>query len=93
MVREILDGISREELQAKTGAPLAFADDCKALKTPAIRGGGLKPNHELRRSQRRIACDTSSRASGKPIVLIHEMGGTIESWDLAGAAARGASAA
>src|SRR5437660_8506439 len=28
--------ISREELQAKTGAPLAFAPDCKPLIAPAI---------------------------------------------------------
>ncbi len=31
-------GISREELQAKTGAPLTFAPDCKPLTAPAIAG-------------------------------------------------------
>ena len=30
--------------------------------------------------------------AGKPIVLIHEMGGTMESWELRGAAARGQAA-
>jgi acyl CoA:acetate/3-ketoacid CoA transferase beta subunit len=29
-------GISREELQAKTGAKLAFAPDCKPLTAPTI---------------------------------------------------------
>ena len=35
VVREMVE-ISREELQAKTGAPLAFAPDCKPLTAPAI---------------------------------------------------------
>ncbi len=34
VVREILDGLSREELQARTEAPLAFAEDCGVLKAP-----------------------------------------------------------
>jgi 3-oxoadipate CoA-transferase beta subunit len=29
-------GISREELQAKTGAPLSFAPDCRPLSAPPI---------------------------------------------------------
>src|SRR5882672_6059557 len=36
LVREMVDGLSRAELQAKTGAPLAFAADCKALTAPTI---------------------------------------------------------
>ena len=36
LVHEILPGISREELQRRTGAPLAFAPDCKDLITPEI---------------------------------------------------------
>jgi hypothetical protein len=28
--------MSREELQAKSGAPLSFAADCKALTAPPI---------------------------------------------------------
>ncbi|MDD9904582.1 MAG: 3-oxoacid CoA-transferase subunit B [Rhodospirillaceae bacterium] len=36
LVREILDGLSRDELQAKTGAPLAFAEDCGALTAPKL---------------------------------------------------------
>jgi 3-oxoadipate CoA-transferase beta subunit len=36
MVRECVEGVSREELQAKTGAPLSFAPDCKALTAPPI---------------------------------------------------------
>ena len=35
MVREMV-GISRDELQAKTGAPLTFAPDCKPLTAPPI---------------------------------------------------------
>ena len=38
MVREMVE-ISREELQAKTGAPLTFAPDCKVLTAPAIEIG------------------------------------------------------
>jgi 3-oxoadipate CoA-transferase beta subunit len=36
LVHEILPGISREELQRRTGAPLAFAPDCKDLVSPDI---------------------------------------------------------
>lgn len=36
VVREVLDGLSREELQAKSGAPLAFAADCGVLKAPPL---------------------------------------------------------
>ena len=36
LVHEILPGISREALQARTGAKLAFAADCGALETPEI---------------------------------------------------------
>ena len=36
LVREMVDGMSREELQAKSGAPLSFAADCKLLVAPPI---------------------------------------------------------
>jgi len=36
VVREFVDGLSREELQQKTGAKLAFAPDCKPLIAPPI---------------------------------------------------------
>jgi acyl CoA:acetate/3-ketoacid CoA transferase beta subunit len=36
VVRELVDGISREELQQKTGAPLTFAPDCGPLVAPPI---------------------------------------------------------
>ena len=36
LVHEILPGVSREDLQAKTGAKLAFAPECRDLVTPAI---------------------------------------------------------
>ncbi|MCA8928492.1 MAG: 3-oxoadipate CoA-transferase, partial [Alphaproteobacteria bacterium] len=36
VVREIVDGLAREELQAKSGATLRFADDCKVLSTPEV---------------------------------------------------------
>ena len=36
LVREFVDGLSREELQARTGAPLNFAPDCKPLTAPPI---------------------------------------------------------
>ena len=39
VVREILDGLSREELQARSGATLAFADDCSVLTAPEIATG------------------------------------------------------
>jgi len=32
LVREFLDGLSREDLQARTGAKLAFAPDCRTLE-------------------------------------------------------------
>jgi 3-oxoadipate CoA-transferase, beta subunit len=40
LVREILDGMSREELQARTGARLAFAADCAVLRAPVLEGNG-----------------------------------------------------
>jgi 3-oxoadipate CoA-transferase beta subunit len=36
VVREMLEGLSEADLRARTGAPLTFAPDCKALTTPAI---------------------------------------------------------
>jgi len=36
LVRKILDGISRDELQARSGAPLTFAPGCAALCAPLI---------------------------------------------------------
>jgi 3-oxoadipate CoA-transferase, beta subunit len=36
VVREILDGVSREELQAKSGSTLNFAPDCGVLNVPAV---------------------------------------------------------
>jgi 3-oxoadipate CoA-transferase beta subunit len=36
LVREILEGIERSELQARTGAPLAFAPDCRPLAAPPL---------------------------------------------------------
>ena len=36
VVREMLDGLSKADLQARTGAPLTFAPDCRPLATPAI---------------------------------------------------------
>ncbi|MFZ0849296.1 MAG: 3-oxoacid CoA-transferase subunit B [Hyphomicrobiaceae bacterium] len=40
LVREILSGMSRPELQGRTGAPLAFASDCRALVAPALELAG-----------------------------------------------------
>jgi 3-oxoadipate CoA-transferase beta subunit len=36
IVHEIVDGLSREELQKRTGAQLTFAPACKVLTTPAL---------------------------------------------------------
>ena len=36
VVREMVDGISRDELAAKSRAPLKFASDCKALAAPDL---------------------------------------------------------
>jgi 3-oxoadipate CoA-transferase beta subunit len=36
LVREMVDGMSRDELQAKSGAALSFAFDCKVLTAPPI---------------------------------------------------------
>jgi 3-oxoadipate CoA-transferase beta subunit len=36
VVREILDGMSRDDLQARSGARLAFAADCGVLRAPPI---------------------------------------------------------
>ena len=40
LVREMLGGMSQAELQARTGAPLAFAADCQALLAPALTLAG-----------------------------------------------------
>ena len=34
LVHEVLEGLSREELQARTGAPLRYSPDCGVLKAP-----------------------------------------------------------
>jgi 3-oxoadipate CoA-transferase beta subunit len=36
VVRDILDGLSRAELQKRTGAPLTFAPDCHVLAPPPL---------------------------------------------------------
>ncbi len=36
LVREMLDGLARDELRAKSGAVLHFADDCGVLHAPAV---------------------------------------------------------
>ncbi|ETR74856.1 3-oxoadipate CoA-transferase subunit B [Afipia sp. P52-10] len=36
LVREIAEGLSRDELQARTDAPLTFAADCKVLSAPPL---------------------------------------------------------
>ena len=36
VVREILEGLPRAELAERTGAPLAYAPDCKPLKAPPL---------------------------------------------------------
>jgi 3-oxoadipate CoA-transferase, beta subunit len=36
VVREMLDSLSETDLRARTGAPLAFAPDCRPLVTPDI---------------------------------------------------------
>jgi 3-oxoadipate CoA-transferase beta subunit len=38
LVREILAGMSRDELQTRSGATLAFAPDCKTLQAPILAG-------------------------------------------------------
>jgi len=36
LVREMIDGLSRDELQAKSGAGLSYADDCGVLSAPEL---------------------------------------------------------
>jgi 3-oxoadipate CoA-transferase beta subunit len=36
LVREMLEGMGRDELQARSGAPLAFAPDCGVLRAPPM---------------------------------------------------------
>ena len=36
VVREMIEGIDQEALQARSGAPLTFANDCRPLTTPAL---------------------------------------------------------
>ena len=36
LVREIVEGLSRDELQAKSGAKLSFPDDCGVLSAPEL---------------------------------------------------------
>ena len=36
VVREMIDGLSRDELQGKSGATLCYADDCGVLSAPEL---------------------------------------------------------
>jgi 3-oxoadipate CoA-transferase beta subunit len=36
LVREMINGLSRNELQAKSGGPLSYADDCGILSAPEL---------------------------------------------------------
>jgi 3-oxoadipate CoA-transferase beta subunit len=38
VVREMLEGLSEADLRQRTGAPLTFAPDCRALLVPALVG-------------------------------------------------------
>ncbi len=40
LVREIVAGLSRADLAARTEAPLSFAPDCRTLNAPALQGAG-----------------------------------------------------
>jgi hypothetical protein len=35
-VHEVLEGLTRQDLQARSGAPLAFASGCKPLVAPSL---------------------------------------------------------
>ena len=39
LVREVLEGLSRDELEARSGAQLSFADDCGVLTAPDLETG------------------------------------------------------
>ena len=36
VVREVIDGLDQTELQARSGAPLTFANDCRPLVAPSL---------------------------------------------------------
>src|SRR5947209_7445434 len=36
LVREVIEGLDHAALQARSGAPLTFANDCRPLRTPAL---------------------------------------------------------
>jgi 3-oxoadipate CoA-transferase beta subunit len=36
VVREVVEGLDQTELQARSGAPLTFANDCRTLTTPEL---------------------------------------------------------
>ena len=53
VVREIVDGLSGQDLQAKTGARLSFAPDCGRLSAPPI--SSFESPHALRGSAEKTA--------------------------------------
>jgi hypothetical protein len=36
VVREVVEGMDQDALQARSGAPLTFANDCRPLTTPPL---------------------------------------------------------
>ena len=85
VVREMLDDLSEADLRARTGAPLTFAPDCRPLRGSGDRAAGLSATMNFIEVNGTALRYELSGSGASTLVLIHEMGGTLESWDLVAA--------
>ena len=86
VVREMVE-ISREELQAQDRRAADVRAGLQAAHRAADCAAGVSRMNFIEANG--VSLRYAVEGSGKPMVLIHEMGGTMESWGLRGAAARG----
>ena len=82
VVREMLEGLTRAELRERTGAPLTFAPDCRTLapRRCRIRTRSIRPMDFIEVNGVGLRYELSGSGE-RTVVLIHEMGGALESWD------------
>ena len=77
----MLEGLGEAELRSRTGAPLTFAAGLPAASGAADRTAGRGPRVNFAEVNGTALRFDLSGSGASTLVLIHEMGGTIESWD------------
>ncbi len=83
VVRDMVDGLDQAELQARTGAPLDVCAGPEAAAPPPLPDADSeRPDMQfIEVNGAALRCELSG-GGASTVVLVHEMGGTLESWDV-----------